>query len=75
MKIYQIKSEGVTNSRGRELPIGCLYETDADMTNHIKSGAVVETKAAKLSDVVEMYNGKSKGKKVEKRDAEAGTNV
>ena len=32
MKYYKIIGPGVKNSQGRELPIGCTYETDADLS-------------------------------------------
>jgi len=75
MKIYLIKKEGVKNSVGRELPVGCKYTTEADMTEYIASGAVEKLNAASLQDVAEVYEKASKRLKVEKRDAEAGINV
>ena len=75
MKIYLIKKEGVKNSVGRELPVGCKYTTEADMTEYIASGAVEKLNTASLQDVAEVYEKASKRLKVEKRDAEAGINV
>ena len=75
MKIYLIKKEGVKNSVGRELPVGCKYTTEADMTEYIASGAVEKLNPASLQDVAEVYEKASKLSKVEKRDAEAGTGL
>lgn len=75
MKIYLIKKEGVKNSVGRELPIGCKYTTEADMTEYIASGAVEKLDIASLEDVAKVYKKASKMAQAEKRDDQAGTNV
>lgn len=75
MKYYKIVGPGVKNSQGRELPIGCTYETDADLTANPSAKLL---NAVSIKDVVKEIakaETKGKGKKVEKRDIEAGTNL
>ena len=75
MKYYKIIGPGVKNSQGRELPIGCTYETEADLTDNPSAELL---KSISIKDVVKEIakaDLKGKGKKIEKRDIEAGTNL
>lgn len=75
MKYYKIIGPGVKNSQGRELPIGCTYETEADLSDNPSAELL---KSISIKDVVKEIakaDLKGKGKKIEKRDIEAGTNL
>ena len=75
MKYYKIIGAGVKNSQGRELPIGCTYETEADLSDNPSAELL---KSISIKDVVKEIakaDLKGKGKKIEKRDIEAGTNL
>jgi hypothetical protein len=75
MKYYKIIGPGVKNSQGRELPIGCTYETDADLTANPSAKLLNAVSLKEVVKEIAKAETKGKGKKVEKRDDEAGTNV
>lgn len=75
MKYYKIIGTGVKNSQGRELPIGCTYETDADLSANPSAQLINAISIKDVMKEIAKTEVKGKGKKVEQRDYEAGSNL